>query len=137
MLALGAPQVAKAAPLIALLLSIPTGDRYPPLGLSPVQQRRQTFAALLDQFEGLARQQPLLIVCEDLHWADATTLELFDLAVDRIRGLPILALATFRPDFEPPWAGLANVSQLRLDRLYRRGAPALGEQGSRRHPAPG
>src|SRR5215813_10602353 len=127
MLALGT-QGAKAAPLIAMLLSIATGERYPPLGLSPVQLRRQTFAALLDQFEGLARQQPLLIVCEDLHWADATTLELFDLAVDRIRGLPILALATFRPDFEPPWAGLANVSQLRLDRLDRQEARALVEQ---------
>ena len=87
MLALGTQQVATATPLIAALLSIPTGERYPPLGLSPVQQRRQTFAALLDQLEGLARQQPVLIVCEDMHWADATTLELFDLTVDRIRGL--------------------------------------------------
>jgi class 3 adenylate cyclase/tetratricopeptide (TPR) repeat protein len=128
MLALGTQQVAKAVPLIAALLSIPTDERYPPLGLSPVQQRRQTFAVLLDQFEGLARQQPLLIVCEDMHWADATTLELFDLAVDRIRGLPVLALATYRPEFEPPWAGLANVSLLRLDRLDRQETRALVEQ---------
>ncbi|WFU16058.1 adenylate/guanylate cyclase domain-containing protein [Bradyrhizobium sp. CB3481] len=128
MLALGTQQVANAAPLIASLLSITTGERYPPLGLNPVQQRRQTFAALLDQLEGLARQQPVLIVCEDLHWADATTLELFDLAVDRIRGLPILALMTFRPEFEPPWAGLANISLLRLDRLDRQDTRALVEQ---------
>lgn len=128
MLALGTQEVAKATPLIAALLSVPTGDRYPPLGLSPVQQRRQTFAALLDQLEGLARQQPLLIVCEDMHWADATTLELYDLAVDRIRGLPILVLMTFRPEFEPPWAGLANVSLLRLDRLDRQDTRALVEQ---------
>jgi class 3 adenylate cyclase/tetratricopeptide (TPR) repeat protein len=128
MLALGTQQVAKATPLIAALLSIATGERYPPLGLSPVQQRRQTFAALLDQLEGLARQQPLLIICEDMHWADATTLELFDLAVDRIRGLPILVLMTFRPEFEPPWAGLANVSLLQLDRLDRQDTRALVEQ---------
>lgn len=128
MLALGTQQVANATPLIAALLSIPTGERYPPLGLSPVQQRRQTFAALLDQFEGLARQRPLLFVCEDMHWADATTLELFDLAVDRIRRLPVLALATYRPDFEPPWVGLANVSLLRLDRLDRQDTRALVEQ---------
>ena len=127
MLALGTQQVAKAAPLIAALLSITTGERYPPLSLNPAQQRRQTFAALLDQLEGLARQQPVLIVCEDMHWADATTLELFDLAVDRLRGLPILALMTFRPEFEPPWAGLANVSLLRLDRLDRQDARALVE----------
>ncbi|MDA9433181.1 adenylate/guanylate cyclase domain-containing protein [Bradyrhizobium sp. CCBAU 51627] len=128
MLALGTRQVARATPLIAALLSIPTGDRCPPLGLSPAQQRRQTFAALLDQLEGLARGQPLLIICEDLHWADATTLELFDLAVDRIRALPILVLMTSRPEFEPSWSGLANVSLLRLDRLDRQDTRALVEQ---------
>ncbi|MBR0724854.1 adenylate/guanylate cyclase domain-containing protein [Bradyrhizobium manausense] len=128
MLALGTQQVARATPLIAALLSIPTGDRCPPLGLSPAQQRRQTFAALLDQLEGLARGQPLLIICEDLHWADATTLELFDLAVDRIRALPILVLMTSRPEFEPSWSGLANVSLLRLDRLDRQDTRALVEQ---------
>jgi len=128
MLALGTQQVARATPLIAALLSIPTGDRCPPLGLSPAQQRRQTFAALLDQLEGLAREQPLLIVCEDMHWADATTRELFDLGVDRIRGLPILMLMTSRPEFEPPWSGLANVGLLRLDRLDRQDTRALVEQ---------
>ncbi|MEH2561067.1 adenylate/guanylate cyclase domain-containing protein [Bradyrhizobium sp. AZCC 2289] len=137
MLALGTQQVAKATPLIAALLSIATGERYPPLGLNPVQQRRQTFAALLDQLEGLARQQPVLIVCEDMHWADATTLELFDLAVDRVRGLPILALMTCRPEFEPPWAGLANVSLLRLDRLDRQDTRALVEQVTVGRPLPG
>ncbi|MCP3370895.1 adenylate/guanylate cyclase domain-containing protein [Bradyrhizobium cajani] len=128
MLALGTQQVAQATPLIAALLSIPAGDHCPPLGLSPAQQRRQTFAALLDQLEGLAREQPLLIVCEDMHWADATTLELFDLGIDRIRGLPILVLLTSRPEFEPSWLGLANVSLLRLDRLDRQDTRALVEQ---------
>ncbi|WJR80680.1 adenylate/guanylate cyclase domain-containing protein [Bradyrhizobium sp. NP1] len=128
MLALGTQQVAKATPLIAALLSIPTGERYPPLGLSPAQQRRQTFAVLLDQLEGLARQQPLLIICEDMHWADATTLELYDLGVDRIRGLPIFVLMTFRPEFEPPWTGLPNVGLLRLDRLDRQDTRTLVEQ---------
>ncbi|QOZ71513.1 adenylate/guanylate cyclase domain-containing protein [Bradyrhizobium arachidis] len=128
MLALGTQQVARATPLIAALLSIPTADHCPPLGLSPAQQRRQTFAVLLDQLEGLARDQPLLIVCEDLHWADATTLELFDLAVDRIRALPILVLMTSRPEFEPSWSGLANVGLVRLDRLDRQDTRALVEQ---------
>jgi class 3 adenylate cyclase/tetratricopeptide (TPR) repeat protein len=128
MLALGTQQVAKATPLIAALLSIATGERYPPLGLNPVQQRRQTFVTLLDQLEGLARQQPVLVVCEDMHWADATTLELFDLTVERIRGLPILVLLTFRPEFEPPWVGLPNISLVRLDRLDRQDARALVEQ---------
>jgi class 3 adenylate cyclase/tetratricopeptide (TPR) repeat protein len=118
LLALAMP-VATSAPLIAALLSIPFGDRYPPLGLSPVQQRRQTFAAILDQLESLAGQKPVLWLFEDAHWADATSRELIDLAVDRIRHLPILAIITYRPEFEPPWLGLPNVRHLALDRLDR------------------
>lgn len=105
------------APLLAALLSIPFGDRFPRLSLTPAQQRRRTLAALLDQFENLARQQPILLVFEDVHWADATSLELLDLAVERIRHLPVLALFTLRPDFEPAWVGLPNVDTLTLRRL--------------------
>ena len=119
LLAMGASQVQAVAPLFAALLSIPFGDRYPPLALSPTQQRRRTLAALLDQFEDLARQQPILLLFEDAHWADATSLELLDLTVERVRQLPVLALFTFRPEFEPPWVGLANVGTLTLGRLDR------------------
>lgn len=107
------------APLLAALLSIPFGDRYPRLALNPAQQRRRTLTALLDQFENLARQKPILLIFEDAHWADATTLELLDLAVERIRRLPVFALFTFRPEFEPPWVSLPNVSVLTLGRLDR------------------
>jgi class 3 adenylate cyclase/tetratricopeptide (TPR) repeat protein/ABC-type transport system involved in cytochrome c biogenesis ATPase subunit len=113
----GASRVQAAAPLFAALLSIPSGERYPPQSLSPMQQRRRTLAALLDQFEGLARKQPILLLCEDAHWADATSLELLDLTVERVRQLPVLALFTFRPEFEPPWTGLPNVGILALNRL--------------------
>ena len=119
LLAMGASRVQTVAPLFAALLSIPFGERYPPLALSPTQQRRRTLAALLDQFEGLARQQPILLSFEDAHWADATSLELLDLTVERVRQLPVLALFTFRPEFEPPWVGLPNVSTLTLGRLDR------------------
>ncbi len=107
------------ARLFAALLSIPFGERYAPLALSSTQQRRQTLAALLDQIEGLARQQPTLLFFEDIHWADATSLELLDLTVERVRQLPVLALFTFRSEFEPPWVGLLNVSTLTLGRLDR------------------
>src|SRR5215510_12107025 len=117
LLAMGASQVQAVAPLFAALLAIPFGERYAPLGLSPAQQRRRTLAALLDQFEGLARRQPILLVFEDAQWADATSLELLDLTVERVRQLPVLTLFTFRPEFEPPWVGLPNVSTLTLDRL--------------------
>jgi class 3 adenylate cyclase/tetratricopeptide (TPR) repeat protein len=118
-LAVEASRVQAVAPLFAALLSIPFGERYPPLALSPTQQRRRTLAALLDQFEGLARQQPILLLFEDAHWADATSLELFDLTVERVRQLPVLALFTFRPEFEPPWVDLPNVGTLALGRLDR------------------
>src|SRR5207244_2302135 len=116
---MGALRIEAVAPLFAALLSIPFGERYAPLVLSPTQQRRRTLAALLDQFEGLARQQPILLLFEDAHWADATSLELLDLTVERMRQLPVLALFTFRPEFEPPWIGLSNVSTLTLGRLDR------------------
>src|SRR5262249_9768543 len=118
-LAMGASQVQTVAPLFAALLSIQFGERYPPLALSPTQQRRRTLAARPDQFEGLARRQPILLVFEDANWADATSLELLDLTVERVRQLPVLALFTFRPEFEPPWVGLPNVGTLTLGRLDR------------------
>jgi class 3 adenylate cyclase/predicted ATPase len=117
LLAMGASRIAGAVPLFASLLSIPFGERYPPLVLSPTQQRRRTLAALLDQFEGLARRQPILLVFEDAQWADATSLELLDLTVERVRQLPVLALFTSRPEFEPPWVDLPNVGTLTLGRL--------------------
>ena len=112
-------RVQTVAALFAALLSIPFGERYPPLALSPSQIRRQTLAALLDQIEGLARQRPILLSLEDAQWADATSLELLDLTVERVRQLPILALLTFRPEFEPTWVGLPNVSTLTLGGLER------------------
>jgi predicted ATPase/class 3 adenylate cyclase len=118
--AAGLSRVQEGAALFATLLSLPFGERYPPLALSPTQQRRRTLAALLDLFEALARQQPILLLFEDAHWADATSLELLNLMVERVRQLPVLALLTFRPDFEPPWVGLPNVSNLALGRLPRR-----------------
>src|SRR5262249_27596838 len=93
------------------------GERNLPLALSPTQQRRRTLAALLDQLEGLARQQPIVLLFEDLQWADATSLELLNLTIEWVRQLPVLVLFTFRLEFEPPWVGLPNVGTLTLGRL--------------------
>ena len=70
------------------------------------------------QFEGLARQ-PILMVFEDIHWIDATSLELLSLVVDRAPELPLLLVVTFRPEFTPPWLGRPHVTQINLDRLPR------------------
>jgi class 3 adenylate cyclase/predicted ATPase len=127
MLAQGTADVTGAAPFLATLLSIPTGDRYPPLALTPQRQKERTLEVLLDQLAGLAARGPVLDVFEDVHWADPTTLELLDLAVSRVRTLPVLALATFRPEFAPRWTGHAHVTPLVLNRLGRRqGAAVVG-----------
>ena len=136
-LAIPSPRVQEIAPLFAALLSIPVGDRYPKLPPNPAQQRRRTFAALLDRFEDLARQQPILLSFEDVHWADATSLELLDLTVERVRQLPVIAIFTLRPEFEAAWAGLPNVGSLRLGRLDRNNVESIATQvaGGRALPA--
>jgi class 3 adenylate cyclase/predicted ATPase/ABC-type transport system involved in cytochrome c biogenesis ATPase subunit len=120
-------RIAETAPLFASLLSIPTGERYPPFALSAAQQRRLTLAALLDQLEALARQKPVLMLFEDAHWADATSFEVLDLTVERIRALPVLVLITFRPEYEAPWTGLSHVTSVALDRLTPAEVETLAE----------
>jgi predicted ATPase len=120
-------RIAETAPLFASLLSIPTGDRYPPLALSPAQQRRLTLAALLDQLEALALEKPVLTLFEDVRWADPTSLELLDLTVERVRALPVLMLITFRPGYEAPWAGLSHATSIVLDRLAPSEVETLAE----------
>ncbi|HZU90438.1 MAG TPA: adenylate/guanylate cyclase domain-containing protein, partial [Stellaceae bacterium] len=121
-------RIAETAPLFASLLSIPTGERYPPLALSAARQRRLTLAALLDQLEALARQKPVLMLFEDAHWADATSLEVLDLTFERVRALPVLVLITFRPEYEAPWTGLSHVTGIALDRLPPAEVEALAER---------
>ncbi|MBR1166548.1 AAA family ATPase [Bradyrhizobium liaoningense] len=125
MLALGADDVHESAPVLADLLAIPTGERYPPLALSPHQKKERTFQALLEQIQGLAARQPVLAVYEDVHWADPSMLELLDRLVDEAQRLPILMIVTFRPEFIPRWTGHGHVTALFLSRLGRRQGAAV------------
>ena len=110
----------EAVPLLAALLGVPTGERYPTLALTPEIQKRRTLQALVDQLAALAAQQPVLALYEDVHWIDPSTLELLGMVIERIRQLPVLALITFRPEFQPPWTGQAHVTTLTMSRLGRR-----------------
>jgi class 3 adenylate cyclase len=80
----------EAAPVLAALLSLPTGERYPPLNLTPQKQKEKTLQALVAQVSGLAARQPLLMLFEDAHWSDPTSLELYDLIIDRVPALRAL-----------------------------------------------
>ena len=112
------------AALIAEMLSLPNDGRYPKLELVP-QQRRQTLEALTTQLELLARSNPVLMIFEDVHWLDPTTLELLGRTVDRLKTLRVLLIITYRPEFEPPWIGRPYVSALSLNRLGEREIAAM------------
>jgi len=92
-----------AVPLLAQMLSLPLSERYPAPGLSPQQQKEQTIALLLGLLQALAALQPVLLIVEDLHWVDPSTLELLTLFVEQTESGSVLALFTARPEFDPPW----------------------------------
>jgi predicted ATPase len=91
------------AALFAEMLSLTNDGRYPTLALTPQQRRQRTLDALLSQVEVLTRQQPVLMVLEDAHWADPTSLEVFGRLLHRIAPLRVLLIVTFRLEFDPPW----------------------------------
>ena len=112
-------------PLFAELLSLPNDGRFPTSGLDAQQRRQKTLDALLAQIVTLSREQPVLILFEDTHWIDPTTLELIGRTVDRVRDCRVLLIATFRPEFEPPWTGRPHVTMLTLNRLVQRDVDAM------------
>ena len=110
--------LAETVPLFAALLSLPD-DRYPALALTPQQQKQKTLEALLALLVARAAQEPLLLIVEDLHWVDPSTLEFLSLLVDQGPTARMLTLCTFRPQFTPPWPPRAHIAQLTLTRLPR------------------
>ena len=111
--------------LFAEMLSLPNDGRYPALDLTPEQRRQRTMEALIAQTEALTRHMPVLMIFEDAHWTDPTSLELFGRAVDRIASLRVLLIVTFRPEFAPPWIGRPYVTPLTINRLAQRDIEAM------------
>jgi DNA-binding winged helix-turn-helix (wHTH) protein/predicted ATPase len=115
-------------PLLADLLALPAPERQASEPLSAPRKKDLTLEALIRRLEGLARQRPVVAIFEDAHWVDATSRELLDLAVERVRSLPVLLIVTFRSEFKPPWTGLAHVTTLALSRLDGRDRKSLVAQ---------
>jgi predicted ATPase/class 3 adenylate cyclase len=112
--------------LVAKLLSLPvTQTRTELVELTPQRRKEKTFEALLGGLEPLSRRHPVLMLFEDLHWIDPTSRELLDRVIARVERLPVLLIATFRPEFGPPWTGLPHVTMLALNRLGRRDGALL------------
>jgi class 3 adenylate cyclase/predicted ATPase len=110
-------ELPEVVPVFCDLLSIPLGGKYSPSTLSPERKKNLIFETMLGVLLEIANRQPLLLVIEDLHWADPTTLEFFNLLVDQIATTRIFALFTFRPNFNPPWGPRAYLTNLVVHRL--------------------
>jgi class 3 adenylate cyclase/predicted ATPase len=107
------------ASLLAEMLSLPNDGRYPVLDLTSLQRRERTVDALTAQLLSFTHRHPVLMVLEDAHWADPSTLEMLGRTVRRIETLRMLFVVTFRPEFEPTWIGQRHVTILTITRLTR------------------
>src|SRR5438477_9009747 len=123
--------------LFAEMLSLPPSGLYPAIEVEPQLRRQKTLNALASHIETLERINPVLMILEDAHWADPTSLELFARAVDLAVSHRLLILVTFRPEFSAPWIGRPHVTALTLNRLTRRDIDSLieGVVGTRSLPA--
>jgi class 3 adenylate cyclase/tetratricopeptide (TPR) repeat protein len=115
---------ASAIPLLADMLSIPSAPP-PPTSLTPAQRKSATIALLVDEIVRLGEARPMLLIVEDAHWIDATTLEMLTRISDSIGPARLLLLVTARPDFAPPWSARPHSTLLTLGRLSRAECAAL------------
>ena len=125
------------AALLADMLSLPNDGHYSARDLTAEQRRQRTLQALVSQTEALAQRNPLLMIFEDAHWSDPTSLEVIGRIIHRSANVRVLLLVTFRPEFAPTWIGRPHVTALTLNRLLTREVDALIEDvvGNRVFPA--
>ena len=110
---------------VAAILSIPCEQRYGALPMTPQKHKDETLRTLVDFVEAAARKQPSVMLFEDAHWADPTTLEVLDLLIDRVKKVPLLVVLTHRPEFQPRWSGQGHVGALNLSKLTRTQSTAM------------
>jgi predicted ATPase/class 3 adenylate cyclase len=113
------------AALLAEMLSLSNDKRYPTLELTAQQRRQKTLEALTTQLEVLSRSNPVLMIFEDVHWVDPTSLEVLGRAVDRAKMLSAMLVVTYRPEFEPPWIGQSHVTAVTVNRLGQQEIAAM------------
>ena len=136
LLAASFEDLGQAMPLLAALLSLPLGAGYAALEFSPQLQKSRTLDVLCDQLSALARRQPVLLLFEDAHWIDPTTLELLQRVIERVAAERVMALITHRPEFEAPWPLDAHVTALALNRLAADQCAEIIRDLSREQPLP-
>lgn len=117
-------EAAATVPLFAPLFGLESADRYPPLPHSPQRQKELLLESFLALLAALSEHRPVLLVLEDLHWADPTTQELLTKLVDEISGMAVCAVLTARPEFRSFWPP-SRVLQIQLGRLAEHEAAEL------------
>jgi predicted ATPase len=110
---------------VAAILSIPSEQRYGALPMTPQKFKDETLRTLVDITEAAARLQPSVMLFEDAHWADPTTLEVLDLLIDRVKAVPLLVVLTHRPEFLSRWSGQGHVGAVNLSKLTRAQSAAM------------
>ena len=127
----------ETVPLLADLVALPLpAERYPPRPLPPEQRRQRTLDAVLALVGALTEQQPVLVIVEDLHWVDPSTLELLALLLDQAPMLRLYTVLTCRPTFQPPWGFRAHLTPIVLNRLTRPQVEDMIEEMLGRHCLP-
>jgi class 3 adenylate cyclase len=111
--------VGEALPLVAPVMNLPVPQHYPPVVGAPDVARRRLLATLAAWVLGVARLQPLVVLLEDLHWVDPSTLGLQQLLVEQAATVPLLLLYTARPEFKAPWTSREYHTVISLNRLDR------------------
>ncbi len=122
--------------LIADLLSVDADATLGPLDLPPQVKLEKTLEAVTEQLATLARERPVLLLFEDAHWVDPTTLSLTDRVIEHIRDLPVLIVVTARTGFDPGWGHHNNTLRIPLKRLTNRDVAEIVAEVAGGHPVP-
>jgi class 3 adenylate cyclase/tetratricopeptide (TPR) repeat protein len=136
MIARAGLEISEVAPYLAPLLTIPTEARYPALEMAPSEMKERTIAALIALVFGMAKTVPVLMLVEDAHWIDPTSLELAARLVEQVQHFSVLYVVTARPEFTAPWAGRPHVTALSLNRFERSQAVAMIDRITSRKAVP-
>lgn len=123
-------------PLLAELLSVPGGERFPPPNVIPPRRKELVLETLVGHLAALSEREPVLFLLEDAHWIDPTTQDLLDVTIERLPGLPVLMVVTHRPRYVAPWVGRPHVTLSSLARLDPRESALLVEGVSGGDPLP-
>ncbi|MES5482385.1 adenylate/guanylate cyclase domain-containing protein [Bradyrhizobium sp. INPA03-11B] len=118
------------AALLAEMLSLANDGRYPSLKLTAPQRRQNTFEALTAQLDALSKASPVLMIFEDVHWIDPTSLEAVSRTIDRLKNLRVLLIITYRPEFDPPWTEKPYIAVVHLNRLGQDESKAIVDRVS-------